>query len=452
MAKPRSSKSTQSKKFKLPVVVPPSSNRLSKQWQQSLLPYQREIYSKAKGLDQVALYMEQGTGKTHTTLALLERWLAEDTNPILIVAPLTACELIWRPVLDQLGHPYVLTHPEGLAKLESQICKQDWLACVVDEAHQYKNPQSKRSKRLSKLAFIPRKVILTGTPLEKDPLDLWAQFRFLKPELLGAKWTDFKAAYLEKCGFMGYDLRIREDRMRRYLKAIHPYIFEVRRKDVLDVRSKRVIVRVDMSPDQARVYQELDEQLIAEYNEGLITAAMAATKLIKLHQIAGGFVYDDQGETLMLGDAKAQRMLKYLDRKCVIFCRYNSEIEGLHRFLTKRGYPVALLTGSTPREDRPKIVNRFNVSKEQILIAQIRVGGISLNLQSAARAIFYSLPMSRTDFEQARARLLRYGQESFVDFILLLTRDSVDEYVYDLLKSKGRVSDLVFDYFKRKKK
>lgn len=140
MARRRSSKNTPSSKSSLPVVVPPSSNRLSKRWQQSLLPYQREIFLKSQGLDQVALYMEQGTGKTHTTLALLERWLAGDTDPILIVAPLTACELIWRPVLDQLGHPYVLTHPEGLAKLESQICKAKWSACVVDEAHQYKNP------------------------------------------------------------------------------------------------------------------------------------------------------------------------------------------------------------------------------------------------------------------------------------------------------------------------
>ncbi len=433
-----------------PVLLPQSKKPLIL----SLLPWQQRVFDQAKHLNEVALYLEQGVGKTHIALALADTWRSSisPTKPLLVIAPLTSIGLVWKPFLEQLGVPYVITHPEALCKHKKRFWKRQWAVCIVDEAHQYKNHNSKRSKALAGLAKTERKIILTGTPLEKDPLDLWAQFRFLNPELLGDKWTTFKENFLMPTGYMGHDLKIRPGKLGIYLKRLKPYIFDVRRKEVLDIKSKRVIARPFMTQRQRQIYNDLEEHMIAEFEDGIITAQQAAVKLGKLHQVAGGFAYNDDGEAVMLSDAKIQAMMRYMDRKVVIFCRYSHEIEGLRRYLSFKGYPVQVLDGSIPAEDRPRVVNRFNRQKEGVLIAQIRVGGISINLQSAARAIFYSLPMSRTDFEQARARLLRYGQESFVDFIILLSKDSVDEYIYDLLKSKGRTIDMVLKYLKRRKK
>jgi len=170
-----------------------------------------------------AYFMQMGTGKTICAIFLiLNSWRKGERLPNLIIAPKSALS-VWEHQLNiHVAIPYnlilakkgfcipkterplfVLVNFEQSWRIPELVT--EWNYVIVDESHRIKSPTSKQSKAIADLGTRANyRLILSGTPVGNTPLDLWAQFRFLKPEVFGNNWWKFKNHYCYKTGYMGY--------------------------------------------------------------------------------------------------------------------------------------------------------------------------------------------------------------------------------------------------------
>lgn len=452
--------------------------------------YQQDAVEWTIARNEAGLFFEQGTGKTWITGGVLER-LARDDFQALLVVPLTNIDTTWAKFLaahirvpmyrsweafKEAPLPKILlVHYEALPKIIKKVRRLTWSIIVYDESHRLKARGTLQSRTAAKLAHsAERKLILSGTPIEKQPQDLWAQFRFLAPHVFGTMWKDFDLEFLEqsnidlskyhpkslKFKMMLRALRIeknrikfREDRLPRFLEMIKPYCLRVT-KSVLNLPSLSLRpTPVMLLGSQRRTYEALERDMITIVNRSRITAPLKVTQIGKLQQVCGGYVIDDDGDVHEVGKAKLRRLVSIIKRKrrpIVVFCRYRQEVWSIHDELVDLVDRVETLTGKTKKRDRAPIIEDFQAGKIDVLICQIRTGGVGIDLFRSCVGVFYSYTYSYIDFEQAVSRLHRRGQTKPVDIFLLYAAGTIDEDIYEAIVKKRKVTERVLESLKSK--
>ena len=168
---------------------------------------------------------------------------------------------------------------------------------------------------------------------------------------------------------------------------------------------------------------------------------MTITQIMRLHQLAGGFIRLDSGELVQLGRDKLNLAIDYLrDRKnpVVIFCNFVEEIRLLEREL-KKEFPQRKVENYRDSKDREKVVRDFKQGKVDIIILQIHSGSTGLNLQKADLVMLYSTNRNADDYWQAIARIKRPGQKNRMEVVSLLAEGTVDEDVDSNIKAKTKL-------------
>lgn len=462
-----------------------------------LYDYQKDACDHALRRNGSALFLDQGTGKTWVTAALIEKLIAQSTDSsrstgtanvsvvsgvttkthrpgsYLLVVPLANLETTWVRTLARVQglavlktwedfqdarltdrHCCLLVHYEALPAIIKRVRAHAWDLIVYDESQRLKARATKQSRTAEKLTWMrgknPRvinptckRVILSGTPVESDAIDLWAQFRFALPGVLPRKWATFERRWCKATGYMGYKLKFKQNLLPAFLKLIEPHIFRVKR-DVLDLPPLSIVdVPVPLLGQQARVYRDLERDMATTTVDGEeVTVDLAITQLVRLQQVTGGFVKTDEGRKVVVGQAKI-RKLKALVARCelpvVIFCRYRTEVRLIDLALSH--LRVAILTGKTKKKRRPSILRRFQRGKYDAIICQVRVGGVGIDLYRACVAIMYSTTHSFIDYDQALARIHRHGQKQACTIFRLIAENTVDEEIYAAVSSKRKVSN-----------
>jgi SNF2 family DNA or RNA helicase len=430
------------------------------------------------------LYFEQGVGKTWIAGGLFE---ALSVPPLeftcLCVVPLTNLETTWIKFLSEHlpyiqicrsldefkdgagGSRILLLHYEAVKPIIKKLRKITFTNITFDEAHRLKNRTTQQG-RMARGLKAATKLILTGTPMDEQPIDLWSQFAFLRPELLGP-WKEFEAKFLEpleeEISFKGVrkgsfkwirlirKLMIAKKRRKfdyskldEFLAIIRPYSYHVSSADVLSLPELKLTpFPVILRGEQRRAYEQMDLTSVLRFSDGgILTAPLKVVKNGRLHQICGGFVPDDDGKLHEVGRAKIRKvmyLIKYLTKPIVIFCRYIEEVAALKTLVAAQGYRVRHIIGQN-RKDRSQIIEAFQNGKIEILINQIRTGGIGIDLFAARHGIIYSMGHSSIDFNQAFKRLHRRGQENNVEIFLLYAKNTIDE---DILSDVNRKSSRV---------
>lgn len=444
------------------------------------------------------LFFEQGTGKTWITGGVIEAlWNPEFVG--LGVVPLNNIDTTWIDFFrQQLPHvrlffdfeefrevsapKLLLLHYEHGSlrheKLIKKLRRLKFTLIFYDESQRLKERSTIASRTAGKLSRCAEyKIILSGTPIESLPQDLWGQFRFLVPDLLG-DWKEFEAHFLEndadelkeqlkdmKPGsfkwqvmlrtirIMSRKAKFREDRLEEFLDLIEPYAMRVT-KEVLNLKDLNIHpVPVTLRGKQRKFYETLEKSMVARVNKDIeIAAPLKVTKLGKLHQACGGYVKDDDGVPHEIGRAKLRKALwlaKTKKKPIVIFCRYLEEVRALEEHLSPMFKRVEVYTGKVKKKERNEIKRDFQKGKIDVLICQIRTGGVGIDLYRSCVAIIYSLTYSFIDFEQAISRLHRRGQENEVDIFLLFARGTIDEDIYNAILSKKKVSDQVLNRLRK---
>ena len=323
---------------------------------------------------------------------------------------------------------------------------------VLDEAQAIKNPVS-QSAKAARLLSSDHRLTLTGTPVENSTLELWSQFSFLNPGLLGTLDT-FRTE------FAGPIERHQDEEAAKFLRRmVHPFILRRTKDQVateLPPRTERLIY-TEMEPPQRKLYDKMRDQYRAQIlgimdtepeKEGINDARMKILEgLLRLRQIcnhprlvepltkAGSGKFDMLIETL--------ETLRAEGHKALVFSQFVQMLKIIREALDARGIPYSYLDGST--KDRQSRVDTFQDDPEiPFFLISLKAGGVGLNLTAADYVIHVDPWWNPAVEMQATDRTHRIGQDKPVFVYKLIARDSVEEKILQLQdRKRALVSQLI---------
>ncbi|MDR1101004.1 MAG: DEAD/DEAH box helicase [Clostridiales bacterium] len=337
---------------------------------------------------------------------------------------------------------------------------------ILDEAHKIKAWNTSQSKGAHKLGDItPHKLLLTGTPIANSPLDAWSQYRFLDKTVYGTSWYAFKNTYavIEKKPLRGggsYPKLLGYRNMESFKEKLHSIAHKVSKEECLDLPEAIDIYRdVELEREARDVYDGVAREMIAEIEDGVITASNVLVKSLKLSRITGGYCdVEKEGATELkqVSKAKINALVEVLDelgpdKKICIFARFTAEINAIHELLLKRyaAEQIVTMTGSTPADERLGNIDKFQTDGGcKVFLANIQCAGLGITLTASDTMIFYSFGYSMTDYEQAKARIHRIGQKNACTYIHLIVTNSIDNTVREAVERKKNVAEEILKYVK----
>lgn len=452
-----------------------------------LYAHQRRMVAMALTLPSMAWFAEMGTGKTAAAVAVAgERFRRGEITACLVVAPKSVLPVWEREFGVFAAFPYHVKVLEGsIAERERQLTGQwpdgalrvavvnyeaTWrmeqaLArfvqggmIIADESHRIKTPGAQQSKAMGRLGQVASyRLLLTGTPVTQNPLDIWSQYRFLDPSIFGRSFYAFRNRYAIMGGYNHYQV-VGYRNLDELVEKAHRIAFRITRAECLDLPPEVYTdIPVQLGPRARSIYRELEEQAVARLSaEAAVSAPNVLTELLRLQQVTGGWVNTDDGQTVQVGTEKLDALMDLLEdllsneqRKVVVFCRFVPEIRAILAACEKAGIAAEGLFGET--RDRGELVRRFQEEAEpRVMVIQIQTGGLGITLHRADTAVFYSTGWSLADYEQAKARIQRAGQTAEkVQYFHLLARGTVDERIMQALAEKRDLSRMVVDDWKR---
>lgn len=459
-----------------------------------LYGYQEEAMEFALSKPNVALWMEQGTGKTLVTIATIgRRYLDGEVKRVLVVAPKAVlpvwrwqfkehCRLPMRIALlgeelkvkekkevlseweDTRHLGIAILNFESARVMEKEIRKWKPDVIVVDESQRIKNGTALQSKVFHRLGTTTKHCMaLSGNPIPESPLDYWSQYRFLDPKVFGKKWPKFRDQYSYRAGFGGWDRKIKTHKLKQLSGQAYSIAYRITKDEALDLPPQvDQVMYCYLGGQSQKVYRDMKKEFLVTLMGKEIEAEIVLTQMLRLQQITGGFITHTNEDTgkkknLQVGTEKLDLLKEILmdippHKKVVIFVRFLPDIKAIAKVVKKAGRTVVKFTGKTKKKG--KIVRDFQTKRDpQVFVAQIRTGGLGLDLFAADTAIFFSPDFSYGNYEQARARVHRIGQTADkVTYIHLVAKGTVDEVILKALREKRDMAEVVLEHYRKLKK
>lgn len=429
-----------------------------------------------------ALLMEMGTGKTITSIAITGVLAkAGRIGRVLIVAPLSILG-VWEAEFARFADfPYFLAVLEGTGakKLDTlrhmtgaalQVAvvnyesawrmEKDLLAwrpglIIADEGHKIKTHNIAASKAMHRLGRAASyRLLLTGTVITNKAIDVFSQYKFTNPAIFGQSFYAFRNRYFDMVGYGNHTPVLKKSMEAELVEKMHAIAYRATKAECLDLPETTDILRqVDLEPAALRIYRGLVKESYAELSGGEVTAPNILTRLLRLSQLTGGFIGNDETAAVeQVSAAKLSALEDILDgavaegKKLVIIARFLPEIRAICKLLEKRGLRYSCITGEV--KNREEQVEQFQKEPEvAAFVGQIATAGLGITLTAASTMVFYSLDYSMSNFEQTKARIHRVGQRMPCTYLYLVARGTVDEKVLLALKNKADLAKtLVDDY------
>ena len=321
-------------------------------------------------------------------------------------------------------------------------------AIICDESHRIKSPSSKVSKFMQILGRrCEHRYIATGTLMAQTPLDVYAQYRFLKPEVFGTNYGDFCRRYTNidinrtmRLGYTVLDSKEPYVNLDELNKKIMSCAFSVDAE--LDLPPTHdIVVEFDISSMAENMYKDIKKDGAIELSNGTMEISNVLSMVLRLQQITSGFIQleDEYGnrKTEVIDDSRSKALEELLtdlpeDEPVVIFARFNHDIKNIHSVCSRMGRRCSEISGRCDEFDE------WNKGKTSILVVQIQSGAEGLDFTRAKYAIYYSLTYALYQYNQSRKRLHRPGQEHPVTYYLLMGKlkhgKSIDESIFESLQ------------------
>jgi SNF2 family DNA or RNA helicase len=334
-------------------------------------------------------------------------------------------------------------------QLGELIRSVQWDLIVADESHALKGRDTKRMRFFaSAYEFSRFRVALTGTPLSAGRLtDAWGQMRFLDPGVFGNSVTKFENQFAYKPPGQHFVTSWRnvDEFNRRFWWITHH-----EDRAVLDLPPSTDVERISPFPRDSpavRIYRELEQDFVADLEAGVIFATNAAVRLSKLQQVTSGDVLMD-GEPQLVHRQKQVMLIEVLrelgDEPVVVFYKFKADarqIEDACQLTWGASSPNSFSELSGDRKD----LEQWQRGDTQVLAVQWQAGSEGIDLTRARYAIFFSMTYSLGQWDQARARVHRPGQEHPVTYISLTIEGTVDTAIRRALMRKQNVVDAVLE-------
>ncbi|MBP9752730.1 MAG: DEAD/DEAH box helicase family protein [Proteobacteria bacterium] len=445
-----------------------------------LRPYQVRGFSWLSFMRQVGLGAcladDMGLGKTIQTIAYILHTRQIQTSkklPFLLVCPTSLLsnwqrELsVFSPSLNVVIHhgtdrkkeefdaDIVITSYSLVDRDLSFLEKQVWDAVILDEAQNIKNADTKQTQAVKSLKARHR-IVLTGTPIENKPTDIWSLMDFINHGLLGSKsW--FNTNYSKALSYSNKtDQQEDAKKIAQQLKiVVGPFMLRRLKTDktiILDLPDKikhRVIC--SLSLEQTSLYKACVDTMLKELEslDGLARRGLIFKTLMQLKQICnhpGHFSKTGLGESGKL-DVLHDLLDDILEanEKALVFTQFKEMGDLLVKDLEKRtSKKVLFLNGSTPAKDRGNMVKSFQENEEnKIFILSLKAGGTGLNLTAANHVVHYDRWWNPAVEEQATSRAHRIGQEKIVSVHTFICEGTIEDRIDMMIEKKIALADSV---------
>jgi SNF2 family DNA or RNA helicase len=433
-----------------------------------LRPYQRVDVHYLKNLPHAAIFNEQRTGKTPTTLKLLE---AERYEKIIIICP-ASLVLNWKKEVEtwtslkafavngtktKRTNTYgAWTLRKGCLILSKDTAKADVdllskfsdYALVVDEAHFLRNYKSQQSKAVFQLGKnASKRLALTGTPAVNKGDDLYGILHFLYPSRFSSYWA-FVERYFKvwdsPWGVKEVSGYKRKEELQEILDLIS---VQRKRSEVMSwIPPKQYqTIALEMPPKQRKAYDEMLYLFTVE--EADLDASSVLAQLTRLRQIC----LAPELLNIAAPSAKEQFILEWLENnpneQVIIFSNFSSYLKKLAlKIEDKRN--LGLIIGETVKSTRQNIVERFQSGNIKIILANIQAAGVGLTLDKASTVIFLDRAYTPSENAQAEDRIVPTTENSNQDCMIIdvVCEKSIDEHINDILSKKKSVIEVVNNY------
>jgi len=416
-----------------------------------LRDYQEQAVMAALSHDGYGLFMQPRTGKTITALELSKRW---DCHDNLIICPKKAIP-VWSQEITRMGlklEEFEIFSFESFRIKHLSLVRNRALV-IIDESHRIKERGSQQTKACWKVGRKAKKrLILTGTPQGNGCEDYYSQLKFIRPDLFPT-WGEFSEKYLiigeryingREDPFPTIEGYKNQEQFKEILKGIS---FRITRDEVSTVKTMVQSRKCRIKAGEAfwRPYMELEKALMTEIQGNLITAPMALTKALKLHQVCGGFVKDDERTTHSVHQDKLDYLWSLIDGElkgqsiCVV-ANYKAEMDAIDQGLTERGITHVQIRGKHQYDPKDRSqVTLLNPS-----------AGEAINLAHHNHMIIFSMNYSYLKWEQFKDRIVLVDTP-WVRYYYLLIEGTMDEVVYNAVVEKKKLSEAIMAIYKHSK-
>ena len=430
-----------------------------------------------------ALLMEMGTGKSLVGVAvagILSLYSLVDR--VLIVCPLSIMG-VWEDELSryadfpysvtllrgsmqkkksQLSHlprselQIVVTNYETMWRLEEELSQFHAGLIIADEGHRLKDGTSRQSRAMHRLGDeADYRLLLTGTAITNKEIDIYSEYRFAAPRVFGKSFYAFRGRYFYMSGYGGHVPVFKSSMAVDFLERLHSVAFRVRKDECLDLPPVTEEIRaVDLEPEAQALYARIEKESYASLRDGEVTVFNVLTQLLRLSQLTGGHLTDDEGLSHTVSAAKLDALSDIVDamreegEKLVIMARFVPELDDIEALLRKKKIAYACVRGGV--KERAEEVRRFQEDEScRVFLGQIQAAGMGLTLTAASTMVFYSLDFNMANFDQAKARIHRVSQTRNCHYIYLCCRNTVDHKILRSLRNKIDLAKALVDDYRR---
>ena len=473
------------------------------------MEHQNRMLDLAWGLPACAWFAKMGTGKTFTAIHLsFARWIAGEIDAVVIICPSTLRRTWLKEFAKYATKPYDFHIHDPKSKTYKEFCAdrpRDRLqvlavsveglgissslydsVCgffaggrkimtICDESSRIKNPDAKRTERTIELGQVSKyRIILNGTPIALGIQDLWSQYEFLDPNIIGmGDYWAFKTQYIV---MGGYEMKqiVGVKNVEELMNNVIPYTCEVG-KDVLDLPPKIPIERVvQMTAEQKRYLKLIVKGADADPDAPYIKVDNALEKVLRCRQVVGGWLPRGHIEwrdidgiptevtttTLepLATNPKMDDLLEMIEdningSKFIIWSTFVHEIEAIRDILSRRYGPqsVECYYGSTAMDLRSAIEDRYcNDPTLSFFIGNPTAAGLGLTLISGQNdvMVYYSGTHAYIDRAQSEDRAHRIGQRNSVAVVDIIGEKTIDELIVASIREKMDVETYIYQRIK----
>lgn len=344
---------------------------------------------------------------------------------------------------EKQGKRTVIRFP--IAEKIQELCDKGIIGMIAfDEAHKAKNPDSQQGKALLSIDCKGPKIPMSGTFVLNNPLDLYLPLKWAGFET--HSFYAYKQHYCKMGGFGGKEI-VGYKNLDELRSMVSKVMLRRVKGDVLDLPPKvHTIEWVDAYPEQKSLYKDVRDQ-VRDNIDKVKVHPDPLSEMLRLRQVTG---YPGILSSTVTKSAKMDRMEELVEEevsvggKAIIFSNW-SEMTNVIRHKLKK-YNPAYITGEVGSVQRMEEKDRFqNDPNCKVMIGTIGALGTGFTLTAAQLVIFVDEPWNRGIKDQAEDRAHRIGTRGTVRVVTILTRDTVDEGVYNLVQKKGKMADLLVD-------
>lgn len=461
--------------------------------------HQKKALSYLYRRDAAALYTDMGTGKTKVMIDLIQ---SRDFKRVLVVAPKKACDVWVKQIaIHGITGKFVVFQLQNLPKVKvtdllAKVPKMGlvdihretyvfvinyekvWdknierclerktfgLDCIIcDESHRIKSPRSNCSMALARLGqVVSHRYLVTGTPLAENPVDIFAQYKFLDRSIFGTNLGRFRDEYenldVVLTSRIGHRILDKKepyknlDQLREKMFSCAFYIeSSVKLPEQTDIEWE-----FEMPAKTQKLYDTFIEEKVYGMNGMYMSSDNVLVNILKLQQLTSGYATVENIETkerkiLNVDKARMNAFIDLLedfpDEPLVVFCTYKKDIKNVKKACREMNLSYSELSGSADT------LNDWLEGRTQVIVLQYNSGSESIDLTRARYCVYYSLTRRLALYEQSRKRIHRPGQTRPCVYYHMIEKKkptkaskiTIDEKMFAALQQKKDIVNYVME-------